>query len=178
MSGSLTQLLCLVYVLWTEEDQLLHGLEGSTGCWAWEVVEPWAALSMAPNGCTQPFAVFAKLKQTNGNKVRFCEASVDPYILTKYHLIQVYGQCTYPLCPWDNGLIHVLQLLILHPLHSLRPHRTPVMNPTTPCSLQIPISVKCLTKRQFYSVHCISSRWNIYHDSFLKSNYLLYTNEI
>lgn len=68
MSDSLTQFLCLLYVLWTEEDQLLYWLEGSTGCRAGEVVEPWAALSMASNGCTQPFAVFAKLKQTNGNR--------------------------------------------------------------------------------------------------------------
>lgn len=36
----LTQLLSLVYVFWTKQDQLLHGLEGSTGCWAGEVVEP------------------------------------------------------------------------------------------------------------------------------------------
>ena len=53
-----------------------------------------------------------------------------------YHLTQVDGQYTYPLCPWDNGLIHILQLFILCLLHSLRPHSTPVMNPTTPCSIQ------------------------------------------
>lgn len=67
MPGFLTQLLSLVYVFRTEEDQLLHGLEGSASCWAGEVVEPRAALSMASNGCTQPFAVLAKLKQTHGN---------------------------------------------------------------------------------------------------------------
>lgn len=81
MSGSLTQLLRLVYVLWTEEDQLLHGLEGSTGRRAGEVVEPRAALSMASNGCTQPFAAFAKLKQTNGNK-DLLRKPVHSYILS------------------------------------------------------------------------------------------------
>lgn len=70
MSGHLTQLLCLVYVLWTKEDQLLHGLEGPTRCRAGEVVEPWAALSMASNGCTQPFAVFAKLQPANSKFVK------------------------------------------------------------------------------------------------------------
>lgn len=40
LGGVLTHLLSLVHVLWTEESQLLHGLEGAAGSRAGEVVEP------------------------------------------------------------------------------------------------------------------------------------------
>lgn len=58
-----TNLLGLVYVLWTEERQLLHGLEWSTRSRAGEVVEPWAAFGPAPDGSTHPFTIITWLKQ-------------------------------------------------------------------------------------------------------------------
>lgn len=72
----LTQLLCLVYVHRAEKKQLLHGLERSTSCWAGKVVKPQAALSVASNGCTQPFAVFAKLES---NTIRISSSQNKNY---------------------------------------------------------------------------------------------------
>lgn len=78
---------------------------------------------------------------------------VNTHIPCRCHPNQAYGHLTDPLCPWDNGLIHVLQLFVLQAFDSLRPNRTPVMNPTTPWASEN----STLVKTQFhYFLHKIT----------------------
>lgn len=77
-----TNLLSLVYVLWTEEHQLLHGLEGSTCSRAGEVVEPWAAFGPAADGSTHPFTIITWLKQRYTSQVK--DGKVNLPVIKQY----------------------------------------------------------------------------------------------